>query len=322
MPITAIIPVFNEEISIGSVVLHAKKYADSVLVVDDGSIDLTCEVARLAGAEVIQHHRNIGKGAALRTGFEHAGLNGATVIVVLDSEGRYNPELIPRLVAPILAGKADMVNGSRYINGGKKDIPFSHRIEWYFLDKVTNLNSGLHITDMQSGFRAFASNILTVFRFNTKGLGIESEMLLDAANAGLRIKEVEVGAGHEMGYSTEDTVSHGLRVFVNVLEYIGLNKPLYFFTIPGIVISIIGLAMGLSLLHNFYLGGRMMYVPTLLTMILTLIGIFMSFTGIILHSISRLFNETRYEDIVDNRNILTYNKREESDIIAYPSGEL
>ena len=59
MPITAIIPVFNEEISIGSVVLRAKKYADSVLVVDDGSIDRTCEVARLAGAEVIQHHRNI-----------------------------------------------------------------------------------------------------------------------------------------------------------------------------------------------------------------------------------------------------------------------
>ncbi len=126
---------------------HAKKYADSVLVVDDGSIDRTCEVARLAGAEVIQHHRNIGKGAALKTGFEHAGLNGATVIVVLDSDGRYNPELIPRLVAPILAGKADMVNGSRYINGGKKDIPFYHRIGWYFLDKVTNLNSGLHLTD-------------------------------------------------------------------------------------------------------------------------------------------------------------------------------
>jgi glycosyltransferase involved in cell wall biosynthesis len=320
MPITAIIPVFNEEISIGSVVLRAKKYVDSVLVVDDGSIDRTCEVARLAGAEVIQHHRHIGKGAALKTGFEHAGLSGATVIVVLDSDGRYNPELIPRLVAPILAGKADMVNGSRYINGGKKDIPFYHRIGWYFLDTVTNLNSGLHITDTQSGFRAFAMNTLPVFRFNTKGFGIESEMLADAANVGLRIKEVEIGAGHDMDCSTE--VSHGLRIFMKVMEDIGLNRPLYYFTIPGMIISIIGLAMGLSLLHNFYLGGRMMYVPTLLTMILTLMGIFIAFTGIILHSVSRLFNETRCENIVDTRNILTYNKKGESDITAYPSGEI
>ncbi len=322
MPITAFIPVFNEEMSIGSVVLRAKKYADSVLVVDDGSIDRTCEVARLAGAEVIQHHRNIGKGAALKTGFEHAVLNGATVIVVLDSDGRYNPELIPRLVAPILAGKADMVIGSRYINGGKKDIPFHHRIGWYFLDTVTNFNSGLHIMDTQSSFRAFVSNTLPVFRFNARGLGIESEMLADAANAGLRIKEVEIGAGHDMDLSTEHKVSHGLRVFMKVLEDIGLNRPLYYFTIPGMVISIIGLVMGLSLFHSFYLGGRMMYVPTLLTMILTLMGIFMAFTGIILHSMSRLFYETRCENLIDNGNIPIYNKLEESDITAYPSGEI
>ncbi|PWB51232.1 MAG: dolichyl-phosphate mannose synthase [Candidatus Methanoperedenaceae archaeon] len=305
MPITAIISAFNEEISIGSVVLRAKKYTDRVLVVDDGSIDRTCEVARLAGAEVIQHHRNIGKGAALKTGFGR--VNDATVIVVLDC--RYDPEEIPVLVAPILAGKADMVNGSRYINGGKKDIHFYHRIGWYLLDTVTNLNSGLHITDTQSGFRAFSRNTFPVFGFNTRGFGIESEMLMDAAKAGLRIKEVEIGVNRDMDSSTGHTASHGLRIFMNVLEDIELNRPLYYFTIPGMVISIIGLAMGLNFLHNFYLGGRMMYGPTLLMMILTLMGIFMSFTGIILHSMSRLLNENSCENKVNNRTLLTYNKR-------------
>jgi glycosyltransferase involved in cell wall biosynthesis len=321
MPLTAIIPAFNEELSIGSVVLRVKKHADSVLVIDDGSIDRTCEVARLAGAEVIQHHRNIGKGAALKTGFEHACLNGAKVIVILDSDGQHNPEEIPRLVAPILAGKADMVNGSRYINSSKKDIPFYHRIGLYLLDTVTNLNSRVLITDTQSGFRAFSMNTLPVFRFNTKGLGIESEMLMDAANARLRIKEVEIGVNHDIDSSTGHTVSHGLRVFMKVLEDIELNRPLYYFTIPGMVFSIIGLVIGLSFLRNFYLGGRMMYVPTLLVMILTLMGIFMAFTGIILHSMSRLFIGTRYENIVNNRNLLTYKKIVESDIID-PSGEI
>jgi glycosyltransferase involved in cell wall biosynthesis len=321
MPITAIIPAFNEELSIGSVVLRAKKHADIVLVIDDGSIDRTCEVARLAGAEVIQHHRNIGKGAALKTGFEHAGLSGAKVIVILDSDGQHNPEEIPRLVAPILADKADLVNGSRYIHNSKKDIPFYHRIGWYLLDTVTNINSRLHITDTQSGFRAFSSSTLPVFRFNTKGLGIESEMLIDAANAGFRIKEVEIGFNHDMDSSTGHTVSHGLRVFMKVLGDIELNRPLYYFTIPGIVISIIGLAMGVSFLRNFYLGGRMMYVPTLLVMILTLMGIFMAFTGIILHSMSRFFDETRCENVINSRNLLTYDKRVESEI-KNPTGEI
>ena len=321
MPITAIIPAFNEEVSVGSIVLHARQHADRVIVIDDGSTDRTGEVARLAGAEVICHHRNMGKGAALKTGFNLAKLNGATVIVTMDSDGQHDPEDIPKLVAPILSGEADMVNGSRYINGNKKDTPFYRRIGQNVLDTVTNLNSGLQITDTQSGFRAFSKTTIPVFRFKSNGMAIESEMLMDAANARLRIKEVEIGVNHDIDSSTGHTVSHGLRVFMKVLEDIELNRPLYYFTIPGMVFSIIGLVIGLSFLRNFYLGGRMMYVPTLLVMILTLMGIFMAFTGIILHSMSRLFIGTRYENIVNNRNLLTYKKIVESDIID-PSGEI
>jgi glycosyltransferase involved in cell wall biosynthesis len=148
--VTAILPAFNEEVAIGSVVLRARKYADRVIVVDDGSSDRTAEVAKLAGAEVIRHPVSRGKGAALKMGFgalndrqdeaylhlsESAGLkrdfrslNRTNVIVTIDTDGQHDPADIPKLIEPILKGEADMVNGSRYLNGNKKDTPLYRRL--------------------------------------------------------------------------------------------------------------------------------------------------------------------------------------------------
>jgi glycosyltransferase involved in cell wall biosynthesis len=152
--ITAILPAFNEEVSIGSVVLRTKQYANRVIVVDDGSSDRTAEVASLAGAEVLRHTENMGKGAALRTGFQ--SLNGDEVIVTIDSDGQHDPADMPRLIEPILRGEADMVNGSRYLNGDRKDTPAYRRLGQVVLDKATNLDSGISVTDSQSGFRAYS----------------------------------------------------------------------------------------------------------------------------------------------------------------------
>jgi glycosyltransferase involved in cell wall biosynthesis len=116
----------------------------------------------------------------------------------MDADGQHDPEDIPRLIQPILNGEADMVNGSRYINGKDRNTPFYRRIGQKVLDKVTNLNSGLQVTDTQSGFRAFARNALPIFKFRSNGLAIESEMLVDAANAGLRVKEVEIGVRYDV----------------------------------------------------------------------------------------------------------------------------
>ncbi|NJD52080.1 MAG: glycosyltransferase family 2 protein [Candidatus Methanoperedens sp.] len=289
--VIAILPAFNEEISIGSMVLHAREHAERVIVVDDGSLDRTAEIARFAGAEVISHTKNMGKGAALKTGFDLAGQNGSKVIVTMDTDGQHNPAEIPKLVSPILQGEADMVNGSRYMNGKDKNTPFYRRIGQNVLDKATNLNSGLHITDTQSGFRAFARHTLPVFRFKSNGLAIESEMLKDASNAGLNIKEVEIGVRYDVDCSSENPLSHGIKVLIKVLEDIELNRPLYYFTAPGMVLSAVGLAMGMKFLQDFYYGRGLMFGPTLLMIILTLLGTFLAFTGIILHSMARLFNE-------------------------------
>ncbi len=287
--VTAILPAFNEEVAIGSVVVRTKLYVDRVIVVDDGSTDRTAEVAALAGAEVLRHPQNRGKGAALKTGF--GALNGTGVIVTIDTDGQHNPEDIPKLVEPIIRGEADMVNGSRYLSGDGKNTPLYRRLGQKVLDSVTNLGSGLSVTDSQSGFRAFDARTKNVFRFGQNGLAIESEMLADAAEAGLRIKEVPIGVRYDVEGSTENPVSHGVRILVKVLHDMELRRPLYYFTVPGIVMSAVGIGMGLEFLRIFYHGGSLHYGPALLMILLTLVGSFMALTGIILHSISRLIAE-------------------------------
>jgi len=289
--ITVILPAYNEEVSIGSIVLLARRYADRVIVVDDGSSDRTAEIASNAGAEVIVHSPNKGKGMAFKTGFEAA--EGADIIVTMDSDGQHNPADIPKLVAPILKGEADLVNGSRYIYGHATDTPAYRRLGQTILDKVTIINSGISITDSQSGFRAFAASTKDIFRFNAQGMEIESEMLADAGRSGLRIKEVEIDVRYDVDGSTENPVRHGLSVLLKVCKDIEFNRPLCCFTLPGVVFGICGVYMGLSFLQTFYLGGSLYFGPTVLMILLTLVGTFMAFTGILLHSITSLMRNIR-----------------------------
>jgi len=291
--ICAILPAYNEELAIGSVIVRSKEFVDNIIVVDDGSTDGTAEIATLAGATVLRHVKNLGKGAALRTGF--AAADGADIIVMLDADGQHEPTYIPALVKPILDGEADIVNGSRYLDGNNLGTPLYRRFGQIILDKAVHINSGIKVTDSQSGFRAFASWTKSAFRFDTDGMAIESEMLDDAARAGLRIKEVKIGVRYDVRKRGANPISHGLTVLVNVLHHIELRRPLFYFTIPGILFAAIGIGMGLEFLMTFQKGGNLNFGPTLLMILLTLLGSFLALTGIILHSISRLLSEFRRE---------------------------
>ena len=286
--ITAILPAYNEEVSLGSIVLNTKKYVDNVIVIDDGSTDNTIEIAELAGAKVIRHHSNMGKGAALKTGFDAA--RASEIIITIDSDGQHNPEEIPKLIAPIINGEADIVNGSRYISGNKKDTPSYRRIGQTVLDKATNLSCGLDITDSQSGFRAFARHTLPIFRFSSVDFGIESEMLMDAANAGLRIKEVEISVRYDVDGSTKNPVSHGVGVLMRVISDLEFQRPLYYFTLPGAIIIIAGVILGLMFFGDYLGGTTKSLLPTVLAIMMTLVGGFLAFTGIILDSMTRMIN--------------------------------
>jgi glycosyltransferase involved in cell wall biosynthesis len=291
--VTVILPAYNEEVSIGSVVLLTRFYADNVIVIDDGSSDRTAEIARKAGAEVIQHEKNKGKGVALKTGFTAADDLGADIIVTMDSDGQHNAADIPRLVEPIIKGEADIVNGSRYLNGLDKNTPSYRRVGQSILDKATNLNSGLHITDSQSGFRAFATSTKDVFRFNAQGMAIESEMLADAGSAGLHIAEVEIGVRYDVDCSTVNPIKHGLGVLLIVLKDIEFNKPLYYLTAPGAVLGIGGIIMGAYFLQDFSMGKSLYFGPTILMVLFIIVGSFMALTGILLHSISSILRDAK-----------------------------
>lgn len=287
--ITALIPAYNEELSIGSVVISTNNYVDQIIVVDDGSADKTADIAAKAGATVINHIQNMGKGAALKTGFEAVG--DADIIVTIDSDGQHNPDEIPKLLKPIEDGEADIVNGSRYLDSSDDETPSYRRLGQTILDTATNLNSGLKITDSQSGFRAFAAHTVPAFRFTKSDFSIESEMLMDAASKDFKIKEVQIGVTYNNGQNgsihTKNPVSHGLGVLVKVLQDMEFRRPLYYFTIPGLLLIATGLILGLFY-FGAYMDNRASFFPTVLAGIIGLGGMFLSFTGIILHTIIRL----------------------------------
>lgn len=214
--VVAIIPAYNEEKALADVIGKTLDYVDEVIVVDDGSSDKTSEVAVEAGARVIKHSVNLGKGEALKSGFK--AIEGDSIIITIDGDGQHNPNEIPDLVRPIIEDSADLVNGSRYMNGPEENTPAYRRVGQKVLDIATNISAGTKVTDSQSGFRAFSSKSKNVFRFKDTGFGIESEMLVDAAEAGLKIVEVPITVHYDLNGSTKDPITHGVGVLFNITK--------------------------------------------------------------------------------------------------------
>lgn len=293
--ITAIVPAYNEENTIGSVVIGTSEFVDHVIVVDDGSTDNTAYIAEKAGAEVIKHPKNQGKGAALKTGFQV--MHETDIFLTIDGDGQHNPQEIPLLIKPIVDGEADLVNGSRYLNKKHRGTPIYRRLGQKVLDETTNINTGLKITDSQSGFRAFAAYTVPAFRFSKTGFSIESEMLMDAAANNFKITEVIVGIrynGTNGKNHTKNPLKHGFGVFVRLLQDMEFQRPLYYFTIPGIILISIGLILGLYYFGQYLDGQMTSLLPTVLAGLIGLGGIFMTLTGIILHSVSGMIRSIKY----------------------------
>lgn len=285
--ILAAIPCFNEERFIGSVVLKAKDYVDRVMVIDDGSTDNTAIVAEAAGATVVNHDCNRGKGAAVSTAFEQARAMGCRALVLLDGDGQHEPADIPHLLRPVLDGQADMAVGSRFLQV-KSAIP-GYRI-WgqRLLTLLTNVGSQAKLTDSQSGFRAFSPKAIKALSFAEEGLSVESEMQFLAKEANLRLVEIPVSIGYH-DRAKRSPLAHGMGVFNSILGLISRRLPLVFFGVPGAVMLALGLWEGWRVLQlwnssrEFYLG------PALITVMLCIVGLLSLFTALILHTIKSFF---------------------------------
>jgi glycosyltransferase involved in cell wall biosynthesis len=187
--VVAVIPAYNEARSIAEVVLRAQKFANVVLVCDDGSTDMTGEICEALGVKVLTHDRNYGKGATLNDLFAMALELLPDAVVSIDADGQHDPEDIPRLVAPVLSGASDIVVGSRYADGSKIDAPLYRRLG----RRLFKGRSKKSVRDTQSGFRAFSVGALKVaLKSEAKGFGVESEQLVLAERSGLRVSAVPV----------------------------------------------------------------------------------------------------------------------------------
>lgn len=241
MRTAAIIPAYNEELTIATVVLLTAEYVDEVIVVNDGSRDRTMAVASMAGATVLTHETNKGKAAALKTGLQHARMNDYEAVILLDADGQNNPSEIPSLMEPILDGTMDLVIGSRFI-GERQDIPRYRRLGQKVLNVVTHASSGSKVSDSQSGFRAINRLFLEDFDVDSDGFNIETDMINWAVDRNLRITELPVTVRYDVPKPhKKNPVRHGFGVLGNIINALGYRRPLLLFGMLGTVMALIGI---------------------------------------------------------------------------------
>lgn len=287
--VVAVIPAHNEERFIGSVVLKARQHADTVIVVDDGSSDATAEIAQAAGALVLRHEKNRGKGVALNTGFRAARDMAPDVVVVLDADGQHAAEQIPLLAKPVLEDRADMVVGSRFMPGNGS-VPPVRALGLRLVTMLSNVGSGLPLSDSQTGFRAFSRRALGQISFTADGFSVESEMQFLAQQLKLRTVEVPITCAYA-DRPKRNMVGQGLEVLNGILRLIGQHRPLLFVGLPGAAALLFGLWWGVRVVDIYRRLGELAVGYTLIAVLLCILGSIALSTGIILHSLRGLLLE-------------------------------
>jgi glycosyltransferase involved in cell wall biosynthesis len=193
--LSVIIPVYNEERTIRRVIarVHSLPVPKEIIVVNDASTDGTAEALNeldgRSGVHVIHKPQNEGKGAALRTGFRHAG---GDVVVVQDADLEYDPRDIVSVIRPIVEGKSDVVFGSRFLGEEAQDKSLVHRTGNWFLTASSNWLTGLNLTDMETCYKAFRRETLARIEIQQNRFGFEPEVTAKLARLKARISEVPI----------------------------------------------------------------------------------------------------------------------------------
>jgi len=197
MKVSIIIPVYNEERTVGRL-LSAVKAASlkglnikkEIVVVDDGSTDRSGKIlAKVGGIKLLEHKTNRGKGAAVRTGISNSG---GGIIIIQDADLEYNPEEIPAVIGPIVNGNAKVVYGSRFRGEIRGHKIITHYLGNFLLSAITSLLYGSRITDMETGYKAFAREVVEDMQLEAEGFDIEPEITAKILKRGYKIKEVPI----------------------------------------------------------------------------------------------------------------------------------
>ena len=281
MKLVVTIPSYNEERSLGSVIQEIPKTVQGIdgveiLVMNDGSTDRTVEAAKNAGADrVISHKRNMGLAKTFRDGLNEALSMGADIIVNIDADFQYNATEIPKLIRPILDGKADIVIGDRQIDT-LDHMPRGNLWGNKIATWVTRRTTGLPIHDAQTGFRAFSRE--AALRMNLSGdYTYVQETLIQAANKNLTIVQVPVEFRKREGKSRliSSLFRYARSAGITIFRSFGAYHPFTIFSMIGIGIILLGTFVGSGvLLHYLKTGMVTPYLPSaVLTTVLILVGL-------------------------------------------------
>ncbi len=216
MRVAAIIPCLNVAHRVGGVVSSLLPYVTAAVVIDDGSTDSTIAAAQVAGATVISHAVNRGYGAAVTTGFTWAQQHGYDAVVMFDGDGQFDATEIPRLLAPLAVGAADVVFGSRFLPGAPAGaVPALKR--WIILRParlLERLLTGLNLSDVHNGFRAFTVSAINRMKLDYDRYAFQTQLDRAVARLGLRYVEVPVTVRY---YEYGQGMAGGFKILFDLL---------------------------------------------------------------------------------------------------------
>ena len=285
------IPAFNEEKNIASIITKLSTIADTILVCDDGSTDLTATIAKKIGAIVIKHEKNLGYGAAIRSLFLKAKDLDGDILVTFDADGQHRIDDIKNVIKPIVNQEADLAIGSRFLDESEKEVPQYRKVGIKVITKITNASIKKQLTDSQSGFRAYSRKIISELNPSETGMGVSTEILIKASSKNFRIVEVPIKIIYEGNTSTHNPITHGSSVIISTIKYTSLQRPLTFYGIPSVVFLIIGGVFSYVAIQFYVEVGRLNTNLTIISASTVLIGVVLLITAILLFSLVSIVRE-------------------------------
>ena len=287
------IPAFNEEKNIAAIITKLADITDTIIVCNDGSSDLTSDIAEKMGAFVINHEKNLGYGAAIRSIFLKAKELNGDILVTFDADGQHRIEDVEKVTKPIIDQEVDLVIGSRFLDGNEKDVPSYRKIGIKVITKITNATIKEKLTDSQSGFRAYNKKTLEEITPSDKGMGVSTEILIKASNLKLKVAEVPIKVYYDGDTSTHNPVSHGTSVILSTIKFTSIHNPLKFYGIPGIIFLITGLGFIAWTIQIYTISQEIVTNISLIGIGCIVLGAVLLMTSVILFSIVTVVSEKK-----------------------------
>ena len=284
------IPAYNEEKNIAKIIVKLQNIANKIIVCNDGSTDLTSKIANKMGAIVINHPKNLGYGAAIKSLFSKARELDADILITFDADGQHRIEDINKVLEPIEHNNADIVIGSRFLDN-KIKIPAYRKLGINVITKMSNITTKKKITDSQSGFRAYNKKALQEIILSDNGMGVSTEILIKANKKSLRVIEVPITILYEGETSTHNPMSHGISVMLSTMKFISIEHPLKFYGIPGLIFLLTGFIFIIWTIQVYTEYGSVITNIALVGIGATIVSMMFLMTSIILYSLVNVVRE-------------------------------